>query len=178
MGLAQAHPPIDEQRIVGLGQLLADCHARGVRKLVAGPDHEGVEGVSRVELGARFPGPARRPTLVGLLGSLVGGGGIFVWQDQLDFDLVEEQVLQRRPQQPQVVIFEPFLEETIWKKDLQAILFKLSQRQRAEPGLEALAADPTADDRERFFPDFLHVQRRRSVHVLTSKRLIHNPSNG
>jgi len=75
-------------------------------------DHEGVERVSRVELGAGFPGPARRPTLVGLLGGLVLSGDIFVWQDQFDFDLVEEQILQRRAQQAQVVIFET----TPWKK--------------------------------------------------------------
>ena len=72
VGLAEAHPAVDEERVVGLARDLRDRAGRRVRKLVGGADHEAVEGVLRIEgrglaLGGRgdrrpavLPRPPRR----------------------------------------------------------------------------------------------------------------------
>ena len=44
VGLAQAHAPVDEQRVVGLGRLLGHGHGRRVGEAVGGAHHEALEG--------------------------------------------------------------------------------------------------------------------------------------
>jgi hypothetical protein len=177
VGLAEAHAAVDEQGIVRLRELLPDRHAGRVRELVARPDHERVEGVFRIELGAGVAGTARGAALGLLFLPWDSRGIVLLGQDQPDLDLVEHQVFERRPQQAQIMLLEPFLEKTIRKQDLDAVLLDRPQRQRTEPGLEALPADPVPDHRQRFFPDFAYVRRRYPLHIPPSAQLIHSPSN-
>ena len=58
VGLAEAGLAVDEQRVVRLRRRLRDGDRRGVREPVAGADHEGVEGVLRVQ--PRLAGRAGR----------------------------------------------------------------------------------------------------------------------
>ena len=53
MRLAESHPAVQEQRIVGFRGLLGDGQGRGVRELIRGADDKRVEGVARVELISR-----------------------------------------------------------------------------------------------------------------------------
>ena len=56
--LAEPGFAVDEQRVVRLGRRLGDGDGRGVGKSVAGPDHEGFEGVLRVQPGGFDLSPA------------------------------------------------------------------------------------------------------------------------
>ena len=49
MGLAEADPAVDEERVVGARWQLRHRLARGLRELVRGADDEGVEGIARVQ---------------------------------------------------------------------------------------------------------------------------------
>ena len=81
MCLAEAHAPVDEEGVVGLGGELGHGLARGLGELVGRADHEGVErvpggqaagaGCRRVRAGGR--GARRRPTRVGIASILTRG---------------------------------------------------------------------------------------------------------
>src|SRR5690606_20316611 len=49
VGLPQAHPAVQEERVVSAGRRLGHRQGRGVGQPVAAADHEGVEGVAMVE---------------------------------------------------------------------------------------------------------------------------------
>ena len=51
VGLAEAHPAVDEERVVGLARDLGHRAGGGVGELVGVADHEGLEGVLGVEAG-------------------------------------------------------------------------------------------------------------------------------
>ncbi len=68
VGLAHAHAAIEEQGVIGLRGPLGHGQRGGAGKLVAVADHEGVKGVTRVELRCRGPVEAR------LLGRAQGRG--------------------------------------------------------------------------------------------------------
>ncbi len=55
VGLPHSHATIKEERVVGLRGTLGDRLAGGVGKLVSAPDHEGVEGVSGIQLCRAIP---------------------------------------------------------------------------------------------------------------------------
>ncbi len=52
VGLAQSGGPVDEERVVRPGRAFGDAQRRGVCEAVGGADHELVEGVSGIQLGA------------------------------------------------------------------------------------------------------------------------------
>jgi hypothetical protein len=54
VGLAQSRLAIDEEGVVRLGRRLGHRDRRRVGEPVAGPDHEGVEGVLGIEPGGRL----------------------------------------------------------------------------------------------------------------------------
>ena len=49
VGLAQAHPAVEEERVVGLARVFGHGHAGGVRQAVAGADHEVFKGVAGIQ---------------------------------------------------------------------------------------------------------------------------------
>ena len=51
VGLAEAHPAVQEERVVGVARALGDRQAGGVGQPVGRPDDEVGEGVARVEVG-------------------------------------------------------------------------------------------------------------------------------
>src|SRR5258705_13052631 len=77
MRLAQADSAVDEEGVVGLRGQLGHRLTGGLRKLVRGPDDEGVEGVARIEPLRRTAARARRERRRrrvagrGLLGGLI-----------------------------------------------------------------------------------------------------------
>ena len=73
VGLAEPGLAVDEERVVGLGRRLGDGDRRGMGESVAGPDHERLEGVLRVQPGRLSLGPGRRPvshrSVIGVTGA-------------------------------------------------------------------------------------------------------------
>ena len=65
VGLAESGVAVHQQRVVGLAGRLGDGDGGGVGEPVGGPDHEGLEGVARVQRAVRDPGGQRGagPTL-------------------------------------------------------------------------------------------------------------------
>ena len=59
VGLAQPGVAVDQQRVVGLARRLGHRDGRGVGEAVGRADHEGLEGVLRVEPGLAGRGPRR-----------------------------------------------------------------------------------------------------------------------
>ena len=55
VSLAHTHAAIEEQRVIGFRWTLGHGLAGGVCELVAIPDHEGVKGIARIELGGPVP---------------------------------------------------------------------------------------------------------------------------
>src|SRR5437899_5439203 len=51
MGLAEAHPSVEEERVVGVAGALGDRQARRVSEAIGRADDEVREGVARVEVG-------------------------------------------------------------------------------------------------------------------------------
>ena len=59
VGLAHADAAIEEQRVISFRRTFGDCLAGSVGKLVSAADHEGIEGVTRIELRGAIPVEAR-----------------------------------------------------------------------------------------------------------------------
>src|SRR6185437_1293731 len=120
MSLAHADSAIEEERVVGLGGPLGHGQRGGVSKLVAGADHESIEGVARVKLSGSVPIKARLVSQTG--GSMRlrsgsgcrqpavmanrGGRGIVVGSYKLDVLKFQVEVVERFLNQVSVFFFD------------------------------------------------------------------------
>src|SRR5438105_15754378 len=59
VGLAHSNAAVEEQRVVGLGGTLRHRLCRSVRELIAGADHESLEGVAGIQQRSAIPIKAR-----------------------------------------------------------------------------------------------------------------------
>ncbi len=157
--LPEADPTIDKQRVICRPRSLCDRHARGLGEAVAAPDHERVEGVSRVELrfarrgrrGLRRLGTPGRHRLV-LVRPPVRylEGGLHVTASRIAESALDE---------GQVVFLEPVGEEPVGDLHLQGIVGQLSGARRLEPCLVALLLGLGADRFEALGPQLRGAHR-------------------
>ena len=136
MGLAEADPAVDEERVVGARGQLRHRLARGLRELVRGADDEGVECIARVE-----PlGDGRKPA--GDVGGCAAGRrrrralrrGLV--HDDGDARVAAETLLRSVLERVEVVLDEPVARKGVRRPDAESVALDGQEPARANPRIE------------------------------------------
>ena len=173
VGLAEADPAVQEERVVGVPGSLGDRQAGRVSQPVGRADDEVGEGVARVEarraafaadpgrlepdllaVGAG-PGPTGVPGPASVRGRLRRRRP----DDELDLDAVAHDAGQRLGDQRPIAGVEPVLREAVRDGDPEPVVIDVDQLRVAQPGLEVRRRQRDLEFAEGCTPDLLRVHR-------------------
>ena len=177
VGLAEAHPAVQEQRVVGVTGSLRDRQRRGVGEAVGRADDEVRERVARVDVGrpalAADAGrldpdarrrPRRRPAVAPFVLGRRGGRPVGALDRELDLDAVADDPGERLADQRPVAGLEPVLGEAVRDGDPEALVVDVDQLRVAEPRLEVGRRERHLELAEGGAPDLL------GIHLVGSRR--------
>ena len=155
VGLAEADPAVQEERVVGVPGALRHGQRRGMREPVGRPDDEVGERVARVEVGraalAADPGrleadrlggrgrtldPVARSSWAAGADAARGAGCRGRRGHELDDGAVADDPGQRLGDERPVARLEPVLGEPVRDRDPEPVVVDIDERRVAEPGLE------------------------------------------
>jgi len=132
VGLAESHPAVDEERVVGLGRQLGDRLGRGLGELVRRADHERVEGVLRIEAlhrsGDGRPARRGRRRVVGRCEGVV--------HDDRHARLAPEHVGGGALHRVEVVLYQPVTREDVGDAHSKVVAFQSQEAAGAQPGVD------------------------------------------
>ena len=185
VGLAQADPAVDEERVVALPGIGPGGDARGVGELVGGSDDEVVEAVLGVEVRGGAPRGRGRGADLGRRETLRlrRRGGDPILELLVDLPAHLECVLlglalQGVEDQLDVVGADPVLEEAVGDAEGDRVFHDPHALDGCEPGLEVLCREAATKIRQRAFPQFGHRQiplktgaRTQLLHKLSTARI-------
>ena len=173
VGLAEADPAVQEERVVGVAGALGDRQAGGVGEAVGRADDEVGEGVARVEVGRATlaadtrglrPGraassawrPGARPAAAPPRASCPRPPRVGA-DDELDLDAVADDPGQRLGDQRAVARLEPVLREAVRDRDPEPLVVHVDERGVTEPRLEVGGRERHLQLAEGGAPDLLRV---------------------
>jgi hypothetical protein len=167
VGLAQADPAVQEQRVVRVARPLGDRQCRGVGQPVGRPDDEVGERVSAVQVdrvAARGADRDRGQLVARLLGRRAGRVG----DDELDTDRPADDAGQGLRDQGSVAVVEPVTGEAVGGRDPEQVLVDLLERGVLQPRLEVGGREADLQLAEDGAPHLfrIHIDRRLQASLL------------
>jgi hypothetical protein len=180
MRLAEAGAAVDEERVVRLRRRFGDCERGGMCESVRGADHEGVEGVLRVEAAAL--GAARNPldhdgsgrhSLVAVVLQPGYGGSGAGGDAQLDRPVRSGHVADRGADQAAKMAFDPVAGEVVGHTEDEAGVGELEPCDLAEPGAVRRVVEGTPEAAGDLTPEALGCQLDLVLHPAVSPSLVY-----
>ena len=170
VGLAEADPAVQEERVVGMARALRHRQAGGVGETIGRPDDEVRERVAGIEVRrpALAADPGRLDTDV-LAGRALGGGALGGCpvhrrrclrgrpDDEFDLDAVPDDPSQRLADQGPVSGLQPVLRETVRDGDPEALLVHVDELRVSQPGFVVRGRQGDLELTEGGSPDLLRV---------------------
>ena len=140
VGLAEPHPAVDEQRVVGLARRLGHGPRGRLGELVRLAHHEALEGVARIQGAERRDGgrDRRLPVEVGL-------GGLFAGRQQDDPGPGLVELGQSLVDEARVVALHPVADEVVRGLQRQDPVTLRDEGDRAKPLVERILVDLRLD---------------------------------
>ena len=156
--LAQSHPAVEEERVVGMPRPLRHGEGGGVRQPVGGANDEVRELVAAVEVDGVPAGRCRGRRQAVLVRLLRRGPGR-IGHHELDLDRPAHHPGQGLAHQGAVAVVQPVAGEGVGCGDAEAMFVNLDERGVLEPGLEVGGGEADLQLAEDGTPNLLRIHQ-------------------